>query len=129
MRAPFAVVALVASAAAGSFAFSPAPAGHSPADLLKRIDALEKQVAQLKADSPLHRQGSDVVLESKGQLILKAANDFQVSAHNLTLKAGGMATLEGGSVTAVRGPILKLNDGARPVMVIGQAASGTVFAP
>src|SRR5438067_1055967 len=98
----------------------------------------------------LRAVGNDFFVESRGNLNFKVGKELQMKsggnllvesgralraklAAAMLLQASGNAALESGGETAVRGAVLKLNNGSRPVMVSGlsnrRAPPTTVFAP
>ncbi len=132
--------ALVATAALAFVAgqqLGPRPAQAAPPSneqLAQRLAAAEAKLAQLL--QVLQVSGSNVTLKAGGTLSLQGGQRVNASAgHELRLEAGGPMALKSGATMnvrsagpfEVRGSLVRLNGGGRPIAYLGsKIASGIV---
>ena len=133
-------LALVATAAVAFVAgqqLGPRPAQAAPPSneqLAQRLAAAEAKLAQLL--QVLQVSGSNVTLKAGGTLSLQGGQRVNASAgHELRLEAGGPMALKSGATMnvrsagpfEVRGSLVRLNGGGRPIAYLGsKIASGIV---
>ena len=93
-------------------------------------NATEVQIAQLTENvgrilQVLQITSQGVTIESKGNLLLRADKDVQVSSgRNAEIKAGSTLNMGAGGRADLRGALVSINNGGRPVATQGGTTVG-----
>lgn len=94
------------------------PRSAEVSELEKRVAALEKQNAELRRFILVN--GDNLTIKAPQTLSLQAGASLDArAAMNVLVKATGEGTFESGSTTRVKGPVVRLNGGAKPVARLG----------
>jgi hypothetical protein len=100
---------------------------------MKRVESLESQVAQLRQLTAFIKSANPLVLDASGAAIsirggsisLDVATGFDVRAgSNASIRAGSTMNVEAAAGLDLKGAVVKLNGGARPI-----ACAGTTGTP
>ena len=101
--------------------------------LTKRIETLERMVAQLQQQTAFIKSVNPLVLDGSGgtvtvlggQISLVATAGFDIRAGgNATIRGSGAVTVEGAGGLDLKGAFVKLNNGDRPVACAGVTVNG-----
>jgi hypothetical protein len=101
--------------------------------LEKRIEALENLVAQLRQQTAFIKSVNPLVLDASGaavtikggQVLLEAGTVLDVRAgSNLSLRASSAMSMDASAAVDIRGSVVKLNGGLRPVACAGAILNG-----
>ena len=147
MRRPNRIILFVSSAVLLTLSALPSSAQiigtrtiTSPTDaatidaLTKRIQTLESIVAQLQQQTAFIKSASPLVLDASGaavtirggQISVDAASGFDIRAgSNATIRGGALVTVDGAGGLDLKGSVVKLNNGDRPVACAGAMMNGS----
>ena len=101
--------------------------------LTKRIQTLEGLVAQLQQQTAFIKSVNPLVFDASGaavtirggQFSLEAQTGFDIRAGgNTTVRAGSLMTIDATGALDLKGSVVKLNDGSRPVACAGAMING-----
>ena len=102
--------------------------------LVKRIETLEGLVAQLQQQTAFIKSVNPLVLDASGaavtirsgQFSIEATSGFEIRAHsNATVRSGGLMTIDATGGVDLKGAVVKLNNGSRPVACGGAMLNAT----
>jgi len=101
--------------------------------LVKRIETLESTVAQLQQQTAFIKSVNPLVFDASGaavtvrggQISLEAASGFDITAGgNATVRANSLMTIDAAAGLNLKGSVVKLNDGSRPITCAGAMLNG-----
>jgi hypothetical protein len=111
-----------------------APSDAATIDALtKRIETLESMVAQLQQQTAFIKSVNPLVFDASGAAVTIRGGQFSLeAASGFDIRSGGSATIRGGSAVTVdaaagldlKGAVIRLNGGDRPVACAGATMNG-----
>ena len=101
--------------------------------LVKRIESLENTVAQLRQQTAFIKSVNPLVLDASGaavtvrggQILIESATAFDARAgSNVSIRASSAMMIDAAAGLDLKGSVVKLNGGSRPVACAGVVVNG-----